>query len=92
MVALVEMSARVDQSMIEIAPFGREAVAHPFGKTCDFLGKRLELRVAGVQPSPDRDAEPRIVPPFGVKARSRGDDPLALIECRRQRPIPERKM
>ena len=86
MVALVQMRARVDQALEEVATLGRQTVAYSIGKAREFCRELLQLPIVGWKPSPNRYAEAGVVPPVRMKARPRTYDPLAVLHRRRQRP------
>src|SRR5215471_5804388 len=54
MVALVQTGPGLDQSLEQLAPLGRQAVADAIDEAREFCREALERLVVGGEPSPDR--------------------------------------
>ena len=83
-----QTGCRLDESLVQIAPFARQTVAEPVAEGLEMASEALQhlLRGFGIRPRPDRDTETRIIPPRRMQTRPRVHDALALLDGRRQRP------
>src|SRR5712691_5985818 len=88
MVAPEKKRRRIDELLIESATLRRQAITETVGEARILLGKPLQVLCygAGIEPRPDRDAEPAIIPPGRMHARENLQDVLALLRCWRQGP------
>jgi hypothetical protein len=77
----------IEQSLVEIAPLGRDELTEAICESGKLLRESLEVPVkcVGVMPGQCWVAEKRMIPPRGLEARLCLDDTLAMRERWRQR-------
>src|SRR5262245_18352774 len=86
MVAMAQTGDRVDQSLEQLAPLGRQAVTDAIDELGECRREAFEVTVVRGNPSPDRRSEAGVIPPVLMKACPRRNDPLAILHGRWQRP------